>query len=110
MVVKKDGRREPFDRNKLLQGVVTACRKRPVPRDRLEQLVDGIQRQLAADYDREVEARVVGDMVMAQLRELDEVAYVRFASVYMGFGDLHRFREELDKLLRHDDDGGKDDA
>ncbi len=98
-VIKKDGRREAFDRDKILRGIVTACRKRPVSRARLEHLVDELERELASAHDREVGSRIIGQRVMEKLREIDEVAYIRFASVYMDFKDLHRFREELDNLL-----------
>lgn len=99
VVVKKDGRREPFQKDKILEGMVTACGKRPVPRGALEKLAAEIEADICSGFDREVDSRVIGSRVMEELRNLDEVAYIRFASVYMDFEDLHRFREELDRLL-----------
>lgn len=98
-VVKKDGRREPFDRNKILTGLLKACEKRPVSLHTLEQLVDDIEREVRNRWEREVETREVGELVIKRLRELDEVAYVRFASVYREFKDLHSFLDELKALL-----------
>ena len=100
MVVKKDGRREPFDRQKLLGGLNKACNKRPVSREALEQLVFGIESELADSESREVPATELGEKVMARLRTLDEVAYVRFASVYRSFRDIDEFRSELEKVAR----------
>ena len=97
-VVKKDGRREPFDRNKILRGLELACRKRPVSTETQEEIADRIEREL---YDRgvhEVQANVVGEMIMDALRAVDSVAYVRFASVYRDFQDLTQFREIVDGL------------
>lgn len=99
MVIKKDGRREAFDRNKILRGIITACEKRPVPREQMETLVAGIEKELRGRYDGEVPSQAVGELVIERLRQLDEVAYVRFASVYRQFKDLQRFKEELDRLL-----------
>ncbi|NPV52483.1 MAG: transcriptional repressor NrdR [Firmicutes bacterium] len=98
-VVKKDGRREPFDRNKILAGLLKACEKRPVPVARLEVLVDGVERALRGKLEREVSSSEIGEMVMEGLRDIDEVAYVRFASVYRQFKDIDRFMQELQKLL-----------
>jgi transcriptional repressor NrdR len=98
-VVKKDGRREPFDRNKLLQGLHRACEKRPVPSKELEAIVEGIEQMVAERADREIEARAIGEKVMERLRELDKVAYVRFASVYRQFEDVQEFMSELRDLL-----------
>jgi len=98
-VVKKDGRREPFDRNKILNGLLKACEKRPVSLHTLEQLVDDIEREVRNRWDREVDTREIGELVIKRLRELDEVAYVRFASVYREFKDLHSFLDELKALL-----------
>lgn len=97
-VVKKDGRREPFDRQKLLAGVRVACNKRPVSVAQMDQLGETIERELAELSEKEVPSSVVGERVMARLRDLDEVAYVRFASVYREFRTLTEFREELGKL------------
>lgn len=99
VVVKKDGRREPFDSNKVLKGLITACEKRPVSRAELEALVAGVERELRTRGEEEVSSQVIGELVMDRLRQLDEVAYVRFASVYRQFKDIQRFREELDRLL-----------
>jgi transcriptional repressor NrdR len=99
VVVKKDGRREPFNRNKILNGLLKACEKRPVPMDVLERAADEIERDLRSTLDREVDSKVIGEMVMEKLRTIDEVAYVRFASVYRQFKDINRFMEELEKLL-----------
>ena len=99
MVVKKDGQREAFDRAKLLVGLHRACEKRPIPVKAVHGIVDEIEQFLQEDPDREVEATVIGEMVMDRLRELDKVAYVRFASVYRQFEDVHEFMNELRGLL-----------
>lgn len=99
VVVKKDGRREPFDRNKILTGLLKACEKRPVSLHTLEALVNDVERTVRDRWEGEVDSKEIGELVMARLREVDEVAYVRFASVYREFGDLNRFLEELKKLL-----------
>lgn len=97
-VVKKDGRREPFDRAKIVRGVRTACEKRPVAEAEIERLVDEVEAEVREGGEREIPSRAIGDAVMRRLRDLDEVAYVRFASVYRQFGDLERFYEELRRL------------
>ena len=97
-IVKKDGRRESFDRNKLLKGILRACEKRPVKRERIERAVDEIESQLRQLDRTEIPSRVVGGMVTEKLRSLDEVAYVRFASVYRRFTDASQFAEEVAKL------------
>lgn len=99
IVIKKDGRRETFDRNKILAGLYKACEKRPVSTARLEQIVDEIEFHLRNQLCTEVESQQIGEMVMDRLAAVDEVAYVRFASVYRQFADIIRFRQELDKLL-----------
>jgi len=99
MVVKKDGRREPFDARKILMGLTKACEKRPVPLPRLEESVRGIEMHLRNQGEREVPSQVIGELAMERLREIDDIAYVRFASVYRQFKDLSRFRDELEKLL-----------
>ena len=101
MVIKKDGRREPFDRNKLLGGLVKACEKRPVGMDQLQQLVDELERDLSTSFDREVSSREIGERIMRRLHALDPVAYVRFASVYREFKDVEQFMSELKDLLAH---------
>lgn len=100
VVVKKDGVREPFDREKLLHGVRLACNKRPVAMDRIEKFIDELERDLVETEAKEVESKALGERVMKKLRELDEVAYVRFASVYRSFRDIDEFRTELDKMAR----------
>ena len=99
MVVKKDGRREAWDRSKLLNGLFKACEKRPVSPRRLEEIVDEVETVLQDTSDRELGANLVGEMVMKRLRELDKVAFVRFASVYRQFEDVNEFMEELRGLL-----------
>lgn len=98
MVVKKDGRREPFDRQKILGGLQLACRKRPVSMEALERTVDEIERELYDRGENEVPASVIGERIIEALRNLDPVAYVRFASVYRDFQDITQFHELLDKL------------
>jgi transcriptional repressor NrdR len=99
LVVKKDGRREAFDRGKLLAGLHRACEKRPVSAKALSDLVDEIEQLVQDGADREVEASVIGEKVMERLKELDKVAYVRFASVYRQFEDAQEFMAELRDLL-----------
>lgn len=99
-VVKQDGMREPFNEDKLRSGMMRALEKRPVDTEAVEQAINRIKRRLWARGDREVAARLVGEWVMNELRELDEVAYVRFASVYRSFQDVNAFREEIERLQR----------
>ena len=99
MIIKKDGRREPFDRQKLLAGLIKACEKRPVSMDDLERLVDELERELSQQFEREVPSRQIGERVMKKLHTLDPVAYVRFASVYREFKDVEQFMRELKDLL-----------
>jgi transcriptional repressor NrdR len=98
-VVKKDGARVPFDRNKLKLGLEKACWKRPISDARLEAIVSDTENNIEAHFDSEVESRYIGELVMQQLRELDQVAYVRFASVYRQFEDVQDFVEELKPML-----------
>ncbi|HEY8450156.1 MAG TPA: transcriptional regulator NrdR [Bacillota bacterium] len=100
LVVKRDGRREPFSRDKILQGLLTACEKRPVPAERLERIVAEIERALQGRLEREVTSTLIGRLVLERLRHVDEIAYVRFASVYLQFEDLQRFREEIERLMQ----------
>ncbi|MBI3935258.1 MAG: transcriptional repressor NrdR [Acidobacteria bacterium] len=100
MVIKKDGRREKFDRQKVLAGLLRACEKRPVSTNRLEEIVNEIEVKVADSPDREIPAKQIGEILMARLRELDKVAYVRFASVYLDFKDVKEFMDELKDLLR----------
>lgn len=99
MVIKKDGRREPFDRTKIHQGLLRACEKRPISMQKLEEIVDDIERQLQREHEKEVKSAVIGEIVMSKLHTLDEVAYVRFASVYRQFKDINEFMKELKDLL-----------
>jgi transcriptional repressor NrdR len=99
MVVKNDGRREPFDRKKLRNGLQRACEKRPIPSARLDAIADEVESRLHEGSDRELSTRAIGSLVMERLKELDEVAYVRFASVYRQFEDVGEFLDELKTLL-----------
>ncbi len=99
-VVKKDGQRAPFDRDKLLRSLKIACNKRPVSPDQIEACMDTIERELAERGDREVPSLWIGERVMAQLKVLDDVAYVRFASVYKSFRDIDEFMSEMTQLVR----------
>ena len=99
MVVKRDGRREAFDRNKIISGILKACEKRPVSVEKVEALVDRVEKELQKSFDKEVKVQVVGELVMDHLHKLDEVAYVRFASVYRQFKDINQFMKELKDLL-----------
>ncbi len=99
MVIKKDGRRERFDRGKVLAGLLRACEKRPVPMQKLEATVDEVETFVADAANRERHSSEVGELIMNRLRQLDKVAYVRFASVYLDFKDVKEFMEELRNLL-----------
>ena len=100
VVIKKDRSRETFDRNKLLNGLLRACEKRPVSLDTLENVVDEIQNTLQNSLEREVPSSRIGEYAMDRLKDIDEVAYVRFASVYRQFQDVHSFMEELSRLIQ----------
>lgn len=99
MVIKKDGSREAFDRSKIMNGIVKACEKRPVPVAEIEAVVDDIERGLNNMMEKEVESSFIGELIMEKLRDMDEVAYVRFASVYRQFTDINTFVSEIEKLL-----------
>lgn len=99
MVIKKDGRREPFDRKKLLAGIIKACEKRPVSMEKMEEIVTQVERSIQKKSDREVFSTRIGELVMERLKLLDDVAYVRFASVYRQFKDVGQFMEELKSVL-----------
>jgi transcriptional repressor NrdR len=99
IVVKRDGRREPFDREKLEEGLRRACQKRPIPVGELEAIVDEIEHELYKMGQAEVATGVIGEMVMERLRRLDDIAYIRFASVYRSYPDIQAMRRELDRLL-----------
>ncbi len=100
VVIKRDGSREDFDRHKIISGLKKACEKRPVPTQALEQIAAEIEREIADSGEREIDARAIGEKVIERLRALDEVAYVRFASVYRKFRDAREFMEELAELER----------
>jgi transcriptional repressor NrdR len=100
MVVKKDGTRQPFDTQKLLRGMMKACEKRPIQISQLEEIIEEIESLLQERPDREIAVAEIGQLVMDRLRELDKVAYVRFASVYREFGDVAEFRRELEDLMK----------
>ena len=99
LVIKKDGRRVPYDRARVMTGMAKACEKRPVPLERLEAIADFVEREAGGSLAREVPSQTIGRLVMEQLREVDEVAYVRFASVYRSFRDVEEFMRELRGLL-----------
>ena len=99
MVVKKDGSRQSFDKSKLLNGMIRACEKRPVAFGTLEEMANEIEQVLQNEMDREIPSARIGELVMERLKQVDEVAYVRFASVYRQFKDISTFMEELNKLL-----------
>ena len=100
IVIKKDGKRETYDRNKLLRGLLRSCEKRPVSIKQLEKLIDDVEQVIRNSLDREVASGQIGELVMDGLKSLDEVAYVRFASVFRQFKDLNTFMAELNKLLK----------
>lgn len=104
-VVKKDGRREAFDRKKIVEGLTRACQKRPVSAEQIEALVAEVERSLVELGEREIPTARIGEAVMTRLRALDEVAYVRFASVYRAFRDVGEFMSELEGLARREPDG-----
>ena len=99
MVVKRDGTRKRFDREKIKSGIMKACEKRPVSMDKIEEMVDEIERDIQKKADKEIKSTLIGNMVMEKLYGLDEVAYVRFASVYRRFKDVSHFMKELEKFL-----------
>jgi transcriptional repressor NrdR len=99
MVVKRDGTREAFDRGKLLSGLLKACEKRPIPPTRLEAIVDAVEQKLGEREEREISTKQIGNLIMSRLRKLDQVAYVRFASVYRKFEDVEEFMDELRNLV-----------
>ena len=101
MVIKKDQTRKPYDRSKIESGVVHSCHKRPVSIQQINQMIDEIENEIFTMEDREVETSAIGELVMQKLKQLDEVAYVRFASVYREFKDVNTFMEELGKLLEN---------
>ncbi|SHI41536.1 transcriptional regulator NrdR [Propionispora hippei] len=100
MVIKKDGRRAIFDRGKLLNGLLRACEKRPIPLAVIEKIVEQVEKESRNNMEREITTRQIGEMVMGQLKEIDQVAYVRFASVYRQFADINNFMSELELLMK----------
>lgn len=100
MVIKKDGRREMFDRSKLLNGLLRSCEKRPIPLYAIESLADQIEKELLNSLEREVTTQEIGETVMRLLKDVDQVAYVRFASVYRQFADINNFMQELELLMK----------
>lgn len=103
MVVKKDARREEFDRSKVLNGIMKACQKRPVSLPQMEEMVNEVERQLVNSMEKEVDSNYIGELIMEQLKKVDEVAYVRFASVYRQFTDVNTFVKEIEKLIGKQD-------
>jgi len=99
MVIKRDGRREPFDRKKILSGIIKACEKRPIGMEKMEEIVTSVERAVQKKSDREVSAIRIGELVMERLKKIDDVAYVRFASVYRQFKDVGQFMLELKDML-----------
>ncbi|MFH0876648.1 MAG: transcriptional regulator NrdR [Candidatus Omnitrophota bacterium] len=102
-VVKRDGRRQPFDRKKILSGIQKACEKRPISLEKMEEIVGGLEREIYRKFEREVGSKDIGELIMNRLASLDEVAYVRFASVYRQFKDVNQFMAELKDLLKKAD-------
>ena len=102
LVVKRDGSRQSFDRTKIIGGLVKACEKRPVSAEAIEHIADEIEQELQSSLEREVSSVQIGEMIMDRLKNLDQVAYVRFASVYRQFKDINTFLEELNKLLKEE--------
>lgn len=107
MVVKRDGRRESFKREKLETGLRRACQKRPIPVGELEAIVEDIETELYKLGKAEIESRIIGEMLMERLRQLDDIAYIRFASVYRSYPDIQAMREELDELLEKEKNGAQ---
>lgn len=99
VVIKKDQSRQQYDRNKILKGIITACEKRPISLSQMEKVADDIESELYQSMEREIESTMIGEKVMDKLKNLDEVAYVRFASVYKRFNDIHTFMDELKGLI-----------
>lgn len=106
MIIKKDGRREAFDRSKVANGIIKACEKRPVSMAEIESITNNIERGLSNLMKKEVKSEFIGELVMDELKKLDEVAYVRFASVYRQFTDVNTFIKEIEKLMGNKDSNG----
>lgn len=107
MVIKRDGSRESFDRNKVLNGIIRACEKRPISLAQMEDIVDDVEKSLNNLMEKEISSTTIGEIVMEHLKDLDQVAYVRFASVYREFKDVNTFVAEIEKLLGNPEKGGK---
>ena len=105
VVIKKDNNREPYDRSKIEGGILRACHKRPVSINQIKKLVDEIETEIYSREETEISSREIGELVMSRLKDLDPVAYVRFASVYREFKDVETFMDELKKILKTEDDG-----
>lgn len=99
IVIKKDGSRQNFEKEKVLKGIIHACAQRPVPMETMERIADEVEQELQNSMSREISANRIGELVMERLKEVDEVSYVRFASVYRQFKDIDSFMEELNRLL-----------
>lgn len=100
IIIKKNGTRESYDRNKILNGILRSCEKRPVSLPTIENIVDEVEKELYNSMDREIKSEYIGEIIMKKLKEIDEVSYVRFASVYRQFADINSFKDELEKLLK----------
>ena len=107
LVIKTNGNRQAFDANKLKNGIIKSCEKRPVPMWKIDKLVEDIQKSIYNSLEQEVSSKHIGEMVMEGLKEIDEVSYVRFASVYRSFKDISTFMKELEKLQKNNNNGGK---
>ena len=105
VVSKKDGRRELFDAKKLLGGLLKAFEKRPVPYEKVQEIADSVERELRMNGESEVESSRIGELVMQHLEETDQIAYVRFASVYRQFADVKNFMQELERIMHKDQQG-----
>lgn len=103
VVIKKDGTLESYDRSKIRNGIIRACEKRPVPLEKIEEAVDRIERKIYNSLDKEIHSQDIGELVMEELKDLDEVSYVRFASVYRQFKDLNSFMDELENFMKESD-------
>lgn len=99
LVVKKDSTRENFNKEKIVNGLIIACQKRPVSRNQIEEIANGIEKSISNQMIAEVQSEIIGEMIMDRLKEIDEVSYVRFASVYRQFKDINTFREEINRLM-----------
>jgi len=100
LVIKKDGRREKYDRNKIISGIIKACEKRPISLEKMEAVASSVEAAINKNFDKEAKSRDIGEIVMEKLARLDDVAYVRFASVYRQFKDVNQFMQELKGMLR----------